>query len=180
MNSLVLWIAQGFGIGRIRWAPGTWGSVLGLGWFALLLCTGNIWLFALGTILGFAASVWFCGRAEKILDQVDPPSVVLDEVTAMPACFALWVYAGYSWAHALPGVQAFIHNGMWVMTAGVFLVFRLFDIWKPWPVRQSQSLPGGWGVTVDDFLAAVYVNICWYVTVVIWMRSTLPQTQTHQ
>ncbi len=37
----------------------------------------------------------------------------------------------------------------------------MFDIWKPWPVRQSQSLPGGWGVTVDDFLAAVSVNLIW-------------------
>jgi phosphatidylglycerophosphatase A len=42
---------------------------------------------------------------------------------------------------------------------GIFALFRFFDILKPWPVRQSQKLPGGWGVTVDDVLAAGYVNI---------------------
>jgi phosphatidylglycerophosphatase A len=41
---------------------------------------------------------------------------------------------------------------------GVFAAFRFFDVAKPWPVRQSQALPGGWGITVDDFLAAFYVN----------------------
>jgi phosphatidylglycerophosphatase A len=45
------------------------------------------------------------------------------------------------------------------MTFGVFAAFRFFDIVKPWPVRQSQSLPGGWGITVDDVLAAGYVNV---------------------
>ena len=47
----------------------------------------------------------------------------------------------------------------WPLTLGVFALFRFFDVVKPWPVRQSQSLPGGWGVTVDDALAAVYVNL---------------------
>jgi phosphatidylglycerophosphatase A len=45
------------------------------------------------------------------------------------------------------------------MTLGLVALFRVFDIWKPWPVRQSQCLPGGWGVTVDDLLAAVYVAL---------------------
>jgi phosphatidylglycerophosphatase A len=46
-----------------------------------------------------------------------------------------------------------------MLVAGVFAAFRLFDILKPWPVRQSQVLPGGWGITIDDLLAAVYVNL---------------------
>ena len=46
----------------------------------------------------------------------------------------------------------------WPLTLGVFVAFRFFDVAKPWPVYQSQSLPGGWGVTIDDVLAAVYVN----------------------
>jgi phosphatidylglycerophosphatase A len=160
MNSFVLWVAQGFGIGRIPFAPGTWGSVLGLGWFALLLATGNLWIFTLGTILGLAASVWFCGRAEKILNQVDPPSVVLDEVTAMPVCFLTWINIvergdfGF-----LPPLSGFFSWKNLPMTFLVFALFRIFDIFKPWPVKQSQKLPGGWGVTVDDFLAAIYVNV---------------------
>jgi phosphatidylglycerophosphatase A len=52
--------------------------------------------------------------------------------------------------------------------AGVFVAFRLFDVWKPWPVRQSQTLAGGWGVTIDDALAAVYVNV---VVVVVLLFS---------
>ena len=82
-----LWIAQGFGVGRIPIAPGTFGSVAGLGWFALLLLTGKLWLFAAGTAAGIALSVWLCGVGETVLRQKDPQSVVLDEITAMPVCF---------------------------------------------------------------------------------------------
>src|SRR5664280_1187244 len=82
-----LWIAQGFGIGRIPVASGTFGSVAGVLWFTLLLLTGNLWLFAAGTIAAIALSVWLCGAAEKTLGQTDPGSVVLDEIAAMPVCY---------------------------------------------------------------------------------------------
>src|ERR1035438_4544648 len=72
-----LWIAQGFGVGRIPGAPGTFGSVAGLLWFGLLLMTGNLWLFTAGTIAAIALSVWLCGAAEKRLGQTDPGSVAL-------------------------------------------------------------------------------------------------------
>src|ERR1051326_3516181 len=91
MNLLVLCLAQGFFIGRIPRAPGTFGSVLGLGWLALLLTASNWWALATGTLLGIALSVWCCGKAEKILGQTDPGSVVLDEVVAMPVCFLAWL-----------------------------------------------------------------------------------------
>ena len=159
-DKLILWVAQGFGVGRIPFAPGTFGSVVGFGWFALLLATGNIWLFALGTILGLAASVWFCGRAEKILGQTDPGSVVLDEIIAIPICFSAWVAIQFHQTGRLPPPDFFFSQSHWLPSAGVFGAFRLFDIWKPWPLRQSQMLVGGWGVTVDDVLAAVYVNVC--------------------
>ena len=51
----------------------------------------------------------------------------------------------------------------WPLGLLAFAAFRLFDIWKPWPVGPSQNLPGGWGVTVDDVLAALYVNLVWLV-----------------
>ena len=160
MNALILWLAQGFGVGRIPVAPGTFGSVVGLGWFALLLLPGNLWVFIGGTILGLVASVWLCGEAEKILKQTDPGSVVWDEIAAIPVCFIGWVLMWYAQQGALPSVEYFFtgHN-LW-LTLGVLAAFRLFDIWKPWPVQQSQDLPGGWGVTVDDFLAAAYVCVC--------------------
>ncbi|MFO1487173.1 MAG: phosphatidylglycerophosphatase A [Verrucomicrobiota bacterium] len=159
MNALALWIAQGFGSGRIPVAPGTFGSVVGLGWFAVLLLTHNLWLFLLGTILGLYLSVWLCGLGEKILGQTDPGSIVLDEITAIPLCFVGWVTAEVGRTGAFPGVEHFFAGRGLLATVGVFAAFRLFDVWKPWPVRQAQDLPGGWGVTIDDALAAVYVNV---------------------
>lgn len=154
-----LWIAQGFGIGRVPVAPGTFGSVIGLLWFLLLLGAGNLWIWAVGTLLGVGISVWLCGAAEQTLKQTDPGSVVLDEIVAMPVCFGSWV-GYYAWKNgALPSVSYFFSNHRWYLTVGVFAAFRLFDIWKPWPIRQSQDLPGGWGVTTDDVLAGIYVSL---------------------
>ena len=158
MNRLLLWIAQGFGSGRIPFAPGTFGSVVGLLWFALLLLTGNLWLFLGGTLLGLALSVWLCGVGEKILGQTDPGSIVLDEIAAIPLCFAGWVMVLLWQGHTFPAHGFFFAKPNLLPTLGVFAAFRFFDIVKPWPVRQSQSLTGGLGVTVDDAFAAVYVN----------------------
>ena len=157
--SLSLWIAQGFGTGRISIAPGTFGSLAGLVWFGLLLAIGNFWIYLAAMIFSVGLSVWLCGKAEKILKQTDPSSVVLDEIVAMPVCFASWVGV-FCFQHGqLPTPEYFISSHTWPWTVGVFAAFRFFDVVKPWPVRQSQSLPGGWGVTVDDLLAAVYVNL---------------------
>jgi phosphatidylglycerophosphatase A len=153
-----LWIAQGFGVGRIPAAPGTFGSLVGAIWFALLLATGNFWLFVAGMIAGAALSVWMCGEGERILNQKDPGSVVLDEIAAIPLCFAGWVGKVFWKTGAMPQVEDILGAPHWLAALGVFVAFRFFDVLKPWPVRQSQSLPGGWGVAVDDLLAAFYVN----------------------
>ncbi len=153
-----LWIAQGFGIGRIPLAPGTFGSVAGVLWFGLLLLTGNLWLYVAGALAVIGLSVWLCGAAEQILGQKDPGSVVLDEIAAMPVCFLAWVVLLTWKTGTSPGLDAFFSAHAWPLTLGVFVAFRIFDVAKPWPVHQSQSLPGGWGVTIDDVLAAVYVN----------------------
>ena len=159
LKSMILFIAQGFGSGRISIAPGTFGSLAGLVWFALLLATRRIEFYALGALLAIALSVWLCGAAEKILKQKDPSSIVLDEIVAMPVCFACWVGDLYFGHGQLPTPEYFLSSHIWPWTLGVFAAFRFFDVVKPWPIRQSQSLPGGWGVTVDDLLAAVYVNL---------------------
>jgi phosphatidylglycerophosphatase A len=152
-----LWIAQGFGIGRIAVAPGTFGSVLGLGWLVVLLSFKSWPAFILGALAGVGVSVWLCGEAERILGKTDPGSVVLDEIAAIPLCFAGWLAVVVLRQHSWAGPGFFCAH--WLSSIGVFALFRLFDVAKPWPVRQSQSLPGGWGVTVDDVLAAVYVNL---------------------
>lgn len=170
MNAFILWLAQGFGIGRIPKAPGTWGSVVGLAWFALLLLTGNLGVFLIGCLVGVALSVWLCGAGEKILNARDPGSIVFDEIAAIPICFIGWValHTYLPMQGSFPTPSFFFSTHEWLPTLGVFAAFRLFDVWKPWPVRQSQSLPGGWGVTVDDALAAVYVNV---VVVVVFFAS---------
>ena len=151
-------------------APGTFGSMVGVLWFGLLLMTGNLWLFIAGTIAAIALSVWLCGAAEKTLGQTDPGSVVLDEIAAMPVCFLSWVVILVCKPGPLPGVADFFSAQTWPLTLGVFVAFRFFDVAKPWPVYQSQSLPGGWGVTIDDVLAAVYVNA---VVLLVYAGKTL-------
>ena len=165
-----LWIAQGFGVGRIPVAPGTFGSLVGMLWLGLLLMTRSLWLFAAGTIAGIALSVWLCDVAEKTLGQKDPGSVVLDEIAALPVCFFAWVTIRLCQTGSLPGFAYFVSAQTWPLTLGVFVACRFFDIAKPWPVRQSQSLPGGWGITIDDVLAAVYVNV---VVLLVYAGRTL-------
>lgn len=159
MNQLWLLIAQGFGVGRIPLAPGTFGSILGLGWLWLLLLPGSLWMFVAGTLLGLAASVWLCSTGERVLGETDPGSIVFDEIAAVPLCFLGWIAVIVFRHGSMPSPDTFFSRHHGLLTFGVFLLFRLFDVWKPWPVRGSQSLPGGWGVTADDALAAVYVNL---------------------
>lgn len=159
MSRFLLWLAQGFGIGRIPLAPGTFGSLLGVLWFLVLLLPGNLWVFLAGTVFGLALSVRVCGAGERILKQKDPGSIVFDEIAAVPICFVGWLAVVLSNTGAMPSPEYFFTKPRWAMTLGVFAAFRLFDVIKPWPVRGSQRLPGGWGVTVDDALAAVYVNV---------------------
>ena len=166
-----LWIAQGFGVGRIPVAPGTFGSLVGMLWFGLLLMPHSLWFFAAGTIAGVALSVWLCDVAEKALGQKDPGSVVLDEIAALPVCFLAWVgILLWKTGGSLPPFTYFFSAQNWPFTLGIFVACRFFDIAKPWPVRQSQSLPGGWGITIDDVLAAVYVNV---VVLLVFAGKTL-------
>ena len=154
----MLFIAQGFGLGKLPFAPGTFGSVLGLIWFWVLLAPGRLWVLVAGTVVGLALSVWLSGVGERMLGQKDPGSVILDEITAMPVCFFSWIGIWLSETGALPSPEQFVARGNGWATLGIFLAFRFFDIVKPWPVRQSQALPRGWGITIDDLLAAIYVN----------------------
>ena len=155
--SVRLFVAQGLGVGLIPFAPGTFGSFFGLVWFAMLVATGSFWAYLAGAIEGIAFSIWLCDDAEKILDQTDPGSVVLDEIIAIPFCFLPWVASEWFAHGALPSVEFFFTGRALWLTLGLVVLFRVFDIWKPWPVRQIQRLPGGWGVTVDDLFAAAYV-----------------------
>ncbi|MBX3745772.1 MAG: phosphatidylglycerophosphatase A [Verrucomicrobiae bacterium] len=150
-----VWVAEGFGVGRLRVAPGTWGSLLGVGWFLLLLVPGRAWVFAAGCAGAIGAAVWVCGRAERVLGRHDPGSVVLDEIVAVPLCFVP-LLAGWG---AFPGVAAWWGWAPWWWLALGFGLFRVFDIAKPWPVGWLQRWPGGWGIVADDVAAACWVAV---------------------
>lgn len=151
--NVIVWLAQGFGVGRIRFAPGTWGSLVGVLWALLLLGPGSMAFFVAGILASSLAAVWICGAAEKILGEHDPGSVVLDEIVAVP--ISLGGYVGLWWFQAgeLPNPAKLAD--WWPATVAAFALFRLFDIWKPWPIRALQKLPGGWGVVVDDLAAGL-------------------------
>jgi phosphatidylglycerophosphatase A len=157
MGAIILWLAQGFGSGRAPFAPGTFGSLVGLLWFALLVSSQSIWGFAGGLLGMMIAAVAICRKGEEILQQKDPGSIVLDEICAVPLCFVPWVASEWLRKGTWPTLETFFGANSWYLTAIIFVLFRIFDILKPWPVRQSQKLPGGWGVVMDDVLAAVYV-----------------------
>lgn len=152
-SNLALFLAQGLGIGRIPFAPGTFGSFLGFGWFLLIIAPGNAALFLTAILFSFFVSVWTSEEAEKILRQKDPGSVVVDEIIAIPICFLGWL----SLLGELPPPAYFLTH--WKTSLGIILAFRLFDIWKPTPIHQSQRFPTGWGITIDDVLAAIYVAL---------------------
>ena len=155
-GSLALFLAQGFGTGRLKPGPGTWGSLVGLLWTWLLLASHS-WVITLSAIgLSIAGAIPLSSWAAQHLGDKDPSSVVIDEIVALPLVFVLPL-ALYP---ALLGVPARLPDpmemGWWFVG---FALFRLFDILKPSPIRQSQALPGGWGIVVDDLLAALAASI---------------------
>lgn len=133
-------MATGFGAGTIPMAPGTLGSFLGL---PLCYCISLINPgYGIIAIAGFCIlAVWVAGETEKHLGQTDPGCIVIDEMAGIMV--ALW---------ALP-------FNMTLYLAG-FLLFRVFDITKPFPIRTIEKrVPGGFGIVLDDVLAGVYANL---------------------
>jgi len=102
-NRLLLLMAQGLGSGRLPGAPGTWGSVVGLFWFILLAGTGHPLVYAAGTLFLLVVAVPVCARAEQLLGTPDPGSVVLDEMAAVPLCYAGWILCDWLREAATPG-----------------------------------------------------------------------------
>ena len=132
------WIATALGAGLSPKAPGTAGSLVALlPWWLLLRSLPLAWYVAI-VVAGFVLGVWACGIAGKRLGVHDHGALVWDEVIGM---WITLLAAPHSW---------------WWMLVG-FVLFRLFDIWKPWPVRVAdRRVHGGLGVMLDDVLAGAY------------------------
>ncbi len=146
-DKLIVFVAKGFGSGYVPKGPGTFGSIVGIAWFAILLSFNSLPIYLAGCIFGIPFSIWICGRAEKIMKAHDPSSVVMDEIIALPLCFLPLMFE-----NELPTVQTIFMENWWIPLTG-FALFRVFDIAKPWPISKVQDLPGGLGVTADDVLA---------------------------
>src|SRR6185503_16035281 len=133
------------GVGYLPLAPGTFGSLVGLGIFLLLarLITGAA-LIALVLTLIIAttfAGIWAGTRIEQLSGRKDPGKVVVDEVAGqMIALFPLTLFAQWS-------------TGIVILS---FILFRFFDIVKPYPANRLQDLDGGMGIMFDDLVAGVY------------------------
>ncbi len=139
MRNFILFVATGAGSGYSPVAPGTVGSAVGLLLYLPLAGLGGaVYLALVGgiSLLG----VWAAGRAEALFGQRDDGRITIDEVAGMLLSLA------------------FLPCRLEVVLTG-FLLFRLFDIAKPPPLRAAESLPGGWGVMTDDLLAGVYANL---------------------
>ena len=127
-----------FFIGYIPLASGTFGTAFAV--LPYLLLRGNMLIYLPATVLLFFAGVFASTEAEKLLGEKDPHKVVIDELVGFLV------------------TMAFVPAGIPYIIAG-FCLFRLFDIWKPYPIRGLQALPGGWGIMIDDVLAGVYANL---------------------
>jgi phosphatidylglycerophosphatase A len=151
----LLWVAQGFGAGAYLPAPGTWGSVLGVALFVALAWPGNILFYGVGSLALILAAVPVCTAAENALGRKDPGSVVLDEIVAMPLCYSGWVLHAWISTGRCSSETLLSQPHAWLILGAGFVAFRCLDIIKPWSIRAVQSMPGGWGVVLDDILAAV-------------------------
>jgi len=140
MNFLSRIIATFFGIGYLRPAPGTWGSLAALPiGVAVLIIFGWQALLAL-SLLTFIIGVWASGHYAKTIDTKDPSEVVIDEVAGQ------WL------------ALAFVAPVLWEVIAA-FALFRLFDIVKPWLIGRLERLPGGLGIMSDDMLAGLVAGV---------------------
>ena len=136
-NNPIYFCALGFGSGCAPWAPGTFGTVAALPLYWLAADLPLLWFVVL-TLLMFGIGVYICDRTARDLGVHDHPAIVWDEIVGY---FITMIAAPFGWRWMLVG----------------FLLFRVFDIIKPWPIRWvDQRVVGGFGIMFDDVLAGIY------------------------
>lgn len=141
-------IAFGFGSGAIPFAPGTFGTLIAIPFYlAMQSLSYNAYLMLL--IILIIASMWLCDKVTKEIGVQDHSGMCLDEII------------GY-----LVTMLGAPHGFIWIVLG--FLFFRLFDIWKPWPISYiDQHVHGGIGIILDDVLAGIYSLILLKIIVLI-------------
>jgi phosphatidylglycerophosphatase A len=147
---LVLALATLGGVGCLPAMPGTWGSLAAVPVWWLLSHLG-LWGYGLALAAVLALSIPVTGLAQEYLGP-DHPTIVLDEMAGLLI--------------ALAGVP-----GKWPWIIMGFALFRLLDIWKPFPIKYVEKLPGGWGVVGDDAVAGLMARAALGVVMVFWGRG---------
>ena len=148
-------VALGFGAGLAPVAPGTFGTLAGLALYWLLALALPPLAIAFLAIPLFFLGVWACGVAGRNLGVADHGALVWDEIVAF-----------------LP--LAALASASLVLQLVAFGLFRLFDVWKPFPIRQFEArVKGGFGVMLDDLLAACYAYLVLAIAVIVLHRVAL-------
>ena len=136
----VLFLATGFFIGTVPFAPGTFGSIIGLP-ICFLISRLDILIGVICTVLFILFAIWVAAAAEKVLKKKDAGEIVIDEIAGLIVTFI-----------GLPFTLKTVIAG--------FIIFRTFDILKPFPIRfLEKKVAGGSGVVLDDVLAGLYGNL---------------------
>jgi phosphatidylglycerophosphatase A len=144
VKTLARILATWFGCGYFPKGPGTAGSIGAL-IVAWPMRHQPPWFFALLALIALAPAIWSATSTALQVGKKDPQIVVIDEVIGQ------WI--------ALAGA-AIYSPAAWI---AAFLLFRTFDIWKPWPVRQLEKLPAGTGIVMDDVMAGIYAALVLYL-----------------
>jgi phosphatidylglycerophosphatase A len=133
-------LALGFGSGLAPVAPGTFGSLVGLAFALALAPLGLAWNL-LAVVVATVAGIWICGESARRLGVHDHPAIVWDEVAGMMIAML-----------AAPDA--------WWGAPAAFVLFRIFDIAKPWPIREiDHGMGGGAGIMLDDVLAGLFAAL---------------------
>ncbi len=136
-------IACGFGAGAIPFAPGTFGTLVAIPVY-LLLRELPAPFYLLMCLIAFVIGIWLCHVTAKAFGVADHPAIVWDEIVG------LWLTLWLAPTHL---------NWLWILIG--FGLFRLFDIWKPWPIGWvDKHIHGGLGIMLDDLLAAIFAWLC--------------------
>ena len=154
MNRIRRLVATGFYAGYCPVAPGTCGTFLAAGIYLAVAYAVPAYvhvIVALLAALALAGNVWVGKWSERNFGRKDPQKVVLDEMLGY--FVAVLFIGGAAW---------------WIIAIAGFVLFRLFDIAKPWPVKKLERLPAGWGVAMDDFAAGAMANVALRLGLLCW------------